>query len=83
MPGNWEYENFEGRTRIGAEVAEGLGVETAVAGPADLKDTVTVYGRIRANPERVREIRARFDGVVRGVYAEIGSLVRKKRRKRK
>ena len=73
----WEYESFEGRTRISAEAAQALGVETAVAGPAVLTDTVTVHGRIRANPQRVREIRARFDGVVREVNAEIGSSVRK------
>lgn len=74
---SWHYENFEGRTRITPEAARSLGVETAVAGPAVLADTVTVYGRIRANPERVREVRARFDGVVRGVHADIGSTVAK------
>jgi len=73
----WEYENFEGRTSIAAEVAQALGVETAAAGPAVLTNTVTVHGRIRINPERAREIRARFDGLVRGVHAEIGSVVRK------
>jgi cobalt-zinc-cadmium efflux system membrane fusion protein len=73
----WHYENFEGRTRIAPEVARSLGVETALAGPAVLEDTVTVYGRIRANPERVLEVRARFDGVVRGVHADLGSLVAK------
>lgn len=73
----WNYENFEGRTRIAAEVAESLGVETALAGNAILKDTLTVYGRIRTNPKRVREVRARFEGVVRAVHAEIGSTVSK------
>ncbi len=73
----WDYDNFEGRTRIGAEIAESLGVETEVAGSAVLKDRLTLYGRIRANPERVREIRARFDGVVRTAHAEIGSTVSK------
>lgn len=73
----WHYENFEGRTRIAPEAAQSLGVETAIAGPAVLKETVTVYGRIRANPERVREVRARFDGVVRGVRADVGSIVAK------
>ena len=73
----WHYESFEGRTRIDPEVAASLGIETAVAGPAVLEDTVTVYGRIRANPERVREIRARFDGVVQGVHADVGRVVAK------
>jgi cobalt-zinc-cadmium efflux system membrane fusion protein len=73
----WHYESFDGRTRIAPEAAKSLGVETAVAGPAVLKDTATVYGRIRANPERMREVRARFDGAVRGVHAEMGSMVAK------
>ena len=73
----WNYDNFEGRTRITEDVAESLGVETALAGEAVLKDTLTVYGRIRPNPERVREVRARFEGVVRAVHAEIGSTVSK------
>jgi cobalt-zinc-cadmium efflux system membrane fusion protein len=73
----WRYESFEGRTRIAPEVAESLGVETAIAGPAVLDDTVSVYGRIRANPERVREVRARFEGVVRGVHADVGDVVAK------
>lgn len=73
----WHYEDFEGRTRIVPEIAASLGVETAVAGPAVLEDTVTVYGRIRANPARVREARARFDGVIRSVYAEVGDSVEK------
>jgi len=38
---------------------------------------VTVYGRARANPERVREIRARFEGVVHRVHAGVGSSVTK------
>ncbi len=73
----WHYENFEGRTRIAPEAVRSLGVETAVAGPAVLHDTVTVYGRIRANPERVREVRARFEGAVRRVHADVGSTVAK------
>ena len=73
----WKYENFEGRTRIAADVAESLGVETALAGVTVLKDTLTVYGQIRTNPERVREVRARFDGEVREVHARVGTTVRK------
>ena len=73
----WHYESFEGRTRIAPDIAESLGVEVAVAGPAILHEIVTVYGRIRVNPKNAREIRARFDGVVRGVFAEIGSAVAK------
>ena len=74
---NWQYENFEGRTRIAQDVAESLGVGTAIAQPGILKETITVYGRIDRDPARVREIRARFDGVIRTVHAQIGGTVRK------
>jgi cobalt-zinc-cadmium efflux system membrane fusion protein len=72
----WEFESFEGRTRIALEMAESLGVEIGVAKAATLEELVPVYGRVRVNPERVREIRARFDGVVRDVHANVGSPVR-------
>ena len=73
----WQYDNFEGRTKIGHEVAEAFGLETLIAGPAVLKETVTVYGRIMTNTERVREVSARFDGVIQSVSASIGDTVRK------
>ena len=73
----WQYENFEGRTRIGQEVAESLGVRTAIAGPGVLTETLTVYGRVQPDPGRVREIRARFDGVLQAVHSQVGTTVRK------
>jgi cobalt-zinc-cadmium efflux system membrane fusion protein len=71
----WELEHFEGRTRIAPEMAASLGVETEVAGPATLTQTLTVYGRVRADPERTREVRARFEGVIREVHARLGDSV--------
>lgn len=73
----WQYDNFEGRTKIGPEVAEAFGLETLIAGPAILQETVTVYGRIMTNTERIREVSARFDGVIQSVSASIGDSVRK------
>lgn len=73
---DWRFDSFEGRTRIIDAMAESLGVETSVAGPAVLRETITVYGRTGPNPERVRELRARFDGVVRRVHAGVGDRVR-------
>jgi len=73
----WRYESFEGRTRIDPDAARALGVRTEVAGAARLSEAVTVYGRIRANPELVHRVRARFDGVVRQVDVQVGSRVQK------
>ena len=72
----WEYDSFEGRTQISAQMAEAFGIETMLAGPAVLEETVTVYGKIAPNTERVREVRARFDGAIRSVDISLGEIVR-------
>lgn len=71
----WEYENYEGRTEIASEMSEALGIETSVAGPAELVDFVEVYGRIVPDPQRVREVSARFEGLIRSVAVEHGERV--------
>jgi len=73
----WEYDNFEGRTKIETAVAEALEIETMIAGPVVMQETITVYGQIKANTERMREVSARFDGVIKSVSPSIGDKVRK------
>ena len=72
----WEYTSFEGRTQIGAEMADAFGLETMLAGPAVIDETTTVYGRIVPNTERVREVSARFDGAIQAVSVSLGEVVR-------
>jgi cobalt-zinc-cadmium efflux system membrane fusion protein len=72
----WEYDNFEGRTQIGAEIADAFGLETAIAGPAVLKETLQLYGRIEPNAEHVRAVSARFEGVIRSIHAKLGEVVK-------
>jgi cobalt-zinc-cadmium efflux system membrane fusion protein len=71
----WEYDSFEGRTQISAEMAEAFGIETMLAGPATLEETVTVYGNIVPNTERIRRVSARFDGAIRTVDVFLGEVV--------
>ena len=71
----WEYDSFEGRTQISAEMAEAFGIETMLAGPATLEETVTVYGNIVPNTERIRQVSARFDGAIRTVDVFLGEVV--------
>ena len=61
---HWEYDNFEGRTSIAPDIAAAFGLETERAGPATINESVTVYGRIVPQPEAVRRVSARFDGVI-------------------
>ena len=71
----WEYDSFEGRTQISTEMAEAFGIETMLAGPATLEETVTVYGNIVPNTERIRQVSARFDGAIRTVDVFLGEVV--------
>jgi cobalt-zinc-cadmium efflux system membrane fusion protein len=72
----WAYDSFEGRTTIPARIAEEAGIRTELAGPATLTETVTLYGQIAANPERRREVSARFPGLIRTVSKKLGDDVK-------
>ena len=71
----WEYDSFEGRTRIGREMAEAFELRTEIAGPAMIAEVATLYGRIVPDTDRVREVSARFDGAIRSVHAMPGETV--------
>jgi len=73
----WEYDNFEGRTKIETAVAEALEIGTTLAGSVVMQKTIPVYGQITANSERMRKISARFDGTIKSVSVSQGDSVRK------
>lgn len=73
----WQYENFEGRTKIEKAVAKALEIETSIAGAVTLQETVSAFGKVVANAERVRDIHARFDGVIKAVAISMGNKVEK------
>lgn len=72
---SWSYDSFEGRTRIADDVAAAFGLETEIAGPAVIEESIEVYGRIVTDPSRVREINARFDGAIQSVNVALGETV--------
>jgi len=74
---SWQYDNFEGRTKIEPAVAKALEIKTDIAGPIALKETVNVFGKITVDTERVNQLRARFAGVIKTVNVSIGETVRK------
>src|SRR5690606_42127088 len=63
------------RTTIPATVAAASGVRTATAGPGVVSKTLTLYGRIQPDAERVRSVGARFPGPIRSVARQIGDSV--------
>jgi cobalt-zinc-cadmium efflux system membrane fusion protein len=73
---HWEYDNFEGRTRIDAAVAKAFELGTEIAGPAEIHQTIEVYGLIEPNAERVSTVHARFEGLIQSVHATLGDTVK-------
>jgi membrane fusion protein, heavy metal efflux system len=72
----WAYEQHEGRVTIAAASAEAAGIVMATAGPRLIRDVLPLYGRIVADPESVREVGARFSGVVKSVTRSVGDTVK-------
>ena len=73
----WQYDNFEGRTRISLDVTSSFGLETDVAGPAKIIDVVTAYGRVEPDQERHSSVSARFDGVIKSVRVSLGDRIKR------
>lgn len=74
---HWQYDNFEGRTKIETAVAKALEINTAIAGPVVLQQTINVFGKITPNTEQVSHVSARFNGVIKSVSVSIGDVVNK------
>jgi cobalt-zinc-cadmium efflux system membrane fusion protein len=72
----WHYENHEGRTQIGEALASASNIETELAGPGLIRETLTLTGRAQADPNRLSQVRARFPGIVQAVKKELGDSVK-------
>lgn len=64
------------RIRLSPEQLEAAGIAIARAGPVVIHETLPLYGVIAPNAERVRDVGARFPGVIRSVAKQIGDPVR-------
>lgn len=62
-------------TTISAAAAQSAGIETAAVAAGTIRETLAVYGVVIADPQGMREIRARFPGVVVNVSAALGQRV--------
>ncbi len=62
---------------ISNESAATMGIETTIAGPASIRETVRLSGRIVLNQNRSAEVKARFPGIVRGVFKQVGDAIKR------
>lgn len=73
----WNYASYEGRVTIPAATAAAAGVKTTVAGPATIRDVLSLMGRVAIDRSRHAQVRARFPGIVRSVPVNLGDRVRR------
>jgi len=72
----WQYDNFEGRTRINADVADAMGISTGTAGPQVLVERLPLFGRLVADTNALTQLSARFDGVIKAIHVSLGQQVK-------
>lgn len=64
------------QVELNAEQLKAAGITLEKAGPAQIREVLPLYGVVAPNAERVREVAARFPGVIRSVDRKLGDSVR-------
>ncbi|MES2985237.1 MAG: efflux RND transporter periplasmic adaptor subunit [Pseudomonadota bacterium] len=64
-------------TDISDASAATMNIQTVTAGPAAIRQTIRVSGRMVLNQNRSAEVKARFAGIVRGVFKQVGDTVKR------
>lgn len=72
----WQYDNFEGRTRINDDVADAMGITTGAARSQVLVERLPLYGRLVADTNALTQLSARFDGVIKTIHVNLGQQVK-------
>lgn len=71
----WEFAAPEMQVKIAAEAAQRAGVAAEPAGPATMTETLSVYGQVKLNANRIGRAIPRFGGIVREARKAIGDTV--------
>lgn len=72
---DWAFASYEGRTTITDAAAQVSELKTEEAGPATVRETVALTGRVALNPNTTANVKARFPGVIRTVKKALGETV--------
>jgi len=71
----WAFDAPEMQTTITADAAKRAGVVAEVAGPATMTETLSVYGQVKLNANKVGRAVPRFGGIVREARKALGDTV--------
>lgn len=73
----WTYASYEGRVELPAQAAAESGILVERAGPATLRTTLRVNGRIVPNEDRLTHVIPRYPGIVKEARKRLGDPVEK------
>lgn len=71
----WSFPAPEMQTTIASDIAERSGVVVETAGPAAMTETLSVYGSVKLNANKVARAVPRFGGIVREARKALGETV--------
>jgi cobalt-zinc-cadmium efflux system membrane fusion protein len=69
--------NEVGHVDLNEKQVENAKLDVALAGPAKIKATLQLYGKISLNEDMVANVSPRYAGVVKAVYRRLGDRVQK------
>lgn len=69
-------EEGSGVVKLTPQQLESAAIKVASAGPATIRERLSLYGVVAPNAEHVREITPRFPGLIRSVTKRLGDTVR-------
>lgn len=73
----WEYDSYEGRTTMTPEAVKNSGIVIEAAGPARIKTTIKVNGRVQPNEDHMTHVIPRYPGIVKKITKRLGDAVAK------
>lgn len=73
----WEYDSYEGRTTMTPEAVQSSGIVIETAGPAKIKTTIKVNGRVQPNEDHMTHVIPRYPGIVKKIHKRLGDAVAK------
>ena len=73
----WQYDNFEGRTKIVDAMAQKMDIATEFVAAQEFNESLKVFGKLTLPANAIRHISARYPGLVKQLNVVLGQRVKK------
>lgn len=72
---HWQYDSFEGRTRLSERSIQKAGIELEQTGAGQIRTQLHLFGVIAAIPEQQLQLGAAYAGIVQQIAVKVGDKV--------